>query len=226
MASTDYNFLSTRDGIIKRALRKIGVVNADGTPSANQYTQGSEALNEIVKALQSEDIFIWTLATKEIALTKDTTNYAVSDDPPPVAIESVQLEYPADTYQELELISMRDYLQIEDKARTAPAQVVAFDGKEVPKVYIYPVAEANSLYSIHVTYVAKLKDWDDSSATGDLPVRFQRALTYLLAADLGDEYGVPLQERDAYEKKGMSLLGRAMSSARDRRDITVTKGAY
>jgi hypothetical protein len=226
VTASQYDWSSTRDSIITRALRKIGVLSAGQSASAAQVTQGSEALNEIVKAWQAEDIYIWNIATITQALAINTPVYALTADPPAIALESVQLEYPADTFQELEIISLRDYEKIEDKLAVGAPYLVAYDGKPASSVYVYPAPDADSTYSLTLTIVTKAKDWDATGDVGDLPIRFQRALTYALAADLGDEYGMPVTERDRYENQAMQLLGKATASARDRRDVTVTKGAY
>jgi hypothetical protein len=56
--STD--FIRTRDQIIARALRIIGALGMGDTPPTAAYTEGAEALNAIVKYLQTKGVRLWS----------------------------------------------------------------------------------------------------------------------------------------------------------------------
>ena len=49
--SGSFNYSTTRNDLIAGALRILGVIGESDTPSAEQYTTGSEALNMLAKAL-------------------------------------------------------------------------------------------------------------------------------------------------------------------------------
>ena len=59
--STD--FTVTRNDIVKSALQKVGKVREGGTPTATQYTEGSLALNILVKAYHGLGMPLWAMKT-------------------------------------------------------------------------------------------------------------------------------------------------------------------
>jgi hypothetical protein len=72
--STDWT--RTRDEIIERALRIIGKLGSGQRASAAMTSEGSEALNAMVKSWQSENVFLWT--TEWISTTMATASSEVT----------------------------------------------------------------------------------------------------------------------------------------------------
>lgn len=60
MPSGSTDWTRTRDQIIARALRLVGALSMGDTPSANAITEGAEALNAIVKQLQTKGVRLWS----------------------------------------------------------------------------------------------------------------------------------------------------------------------
>jgi hypothetical protein len=54
------NWTITRNEIVTRSLRIVGAISTENSPTANQLTTGVEALNAMIKAWQTDDIFLWT----------------------------------------------------------------------------------------------------------------------------------------------------------------------
>lgn len=80
--SGSYDFTSTRDQIINRALRIIGVVPQGETATAEQVKETAESLNSMVKSWQNEHIYLWstelvtkTLTASSQVLGTDGKNY-------------------------------------------------------------------------------------------------------------------------------------------------------
>lgn len=71
--SGSYDFTATRDQIINRALRLLGVVSQGDVASAEQIKEGSEALNAMVKFWQTEKIYLWSTEWK-------TKTFSASDE--------------------------------------------------------------------------------------------------------------------------------------------------
>lgn len=69
--STDFN--STRDEIIRRALRIVGATSRGQTPSTSEVTAAAEALNVFVKTLQNQGINLWTWDEITQTLTASST---------------------------------------------------------------------------------------------------------------------------------------------------------
>ena len=60
MGSGSTDWVRTRDQIITRALRLAGAVSMGDTPSSSAITEATEALNAIVKHLQTRGVRLWT----------------------------------------------------------------------------------------------------------------------------------------------------------------------
>lgn len=220
MAATDYDFSSTRNEIIQRAYRIIGVGTDTDSLTANQLTQGVIALNQLVKSLQNKRIYLWTEQGLTQALTATVPSYALSTNPAVYSIEKAFLRI-SNTDIPLEVISWREYQAIPDKSSAGDPTHCTTDGTSL---YVYPVpSQSRTLYYLGLI---KAKDWDTSSGSGDFPVRYQDALTYGLAAHLADEYGVPLTERQYLDGKATQLLFDARNFDTNLSDIETVTGAF
>lgn len=73
--SGSYDFAATRDQIITRALRILGVVAQGQTATDTQISEGSEALNAMVKGWQNDHVYLWSLEwnTQVLASSDEVT---------------------------------------------------------------------------------------------------------------------------------------------------------
>ncbi len=77
--SGSYDFARTRNDIIKRALRKVGVVAQGDSPTAEQLTEATEALEEVVKSLSNKVFPFWLLKWKTKALNTASSEVTGTD---------------------------------------------------------------------------------------------------------------------------------------------------
>lgn len=70
-------FTYNRDQIIKMAYRKLGVINASETPSAQMIQDASDALNLWVKALNATGLHIWTETEATVFLQPGQNTYTL-----------------------------------------------------------------------------------------------------------------------------------------------------
>jgi hypothetical protein len=210
MAATDFDFSQTRLQIVQQAHRIIGALALGESLTTDQGTQGVEALNQIVKGLQAEHIFLWTLKNISQTLSSATASYLLSSDPPVLAVEKAWLRISGNDTP-LEVIGWRDYQDIQTKA-------------QAPSLYVWPVP--TSTLALYYLASTKAKDFDLDASTGDFPVKWLRALTYTLAADLADQYGVPLSERNLLSAKAEDLLTKAKKSDREVSENSFVRGTY
>ncbi len=73
--SVDFN--RTRDQIIAGALRLIEAIAAGETPSAEEVTDATEALNMMVKEWRAQGLHLWATAEATLFLTKGTAKYTL-----------------------------------------------------------------------------------------------------------------------------------------------------
>ena len=77
--SSSFDWTATRDQIANRALRIIGAIDQVGSPSAAQLANACEALNSIVKNLQTQNLGLWARewTTAALAASTELTHNAV-----------------------------------------------------------------------------------------------------------------------------------------------------
>jgi hypothetical protein len=226
MATTDYDFTLTRDELIGQAYRKIGAIPQGATPSAAQITDAAKTLNRIVKTLSNRDVFLWGYETQAIDLVVGTASYALGTNSNVVGVEEAyyrKTETDGTRDTSLARISWLEYQALYDKAVSGEPQEIAFSILD-SKAYLYPVPDIAD--KIFVVSQIRLKDWDTGAGAGDFPIRYYTALVYFLASELGEEYGIPRAESEAYLSKAETEL--VMAKNRDKRtsDACMMKGAF
>lgn len=205
----------TRNNIIASALRKLGIIEAGGSASAEQILDAAEALNIIVKSFDSATWF--KSFSKSISATASITGSSPSTS---LASDVAWVEAATFTVSgidyPLELISSKEYANLAAKGREATHPDFAFVSNDLstPTIYVYPepVATGNVTY----WYRRKIDLFDSSSDVGDFPDQWYRVLILMLTAELSYEYRLPLEERMLLDKRASESLNFAMQDQNTR----------
>lgn len=227
MATTDYDHLSTRNQIVERALRIIGALYPGDTLSAERQDTAVRALNDMVKSWQNEHVFLWTLSNEQTTLTTATSSYAVPTDPAIIGIERAWFNDDSNDDIEIDVISIREYENIPSKSDSGDPVCCAYNARD-SKFYIWPVPSFSSGNKYLKTHcIAKLKDFDSASGTGDFTSQWLDALVFGLASRLAPEYGLPLGERRELRMEAVTFFNRAKLSDSEH-DVSVDfiRGAF
>jgi hypothetical protein len=225
MAATDYDFTATRNQIIEAAYRKIGALGRTQVLSGEQLEAGAFALNEIVKSLENDDLFLWTLRSVDVTCAVSQAVYDSTDmgtDPPVQAIDQATVKDNDDDLP-LKVIPWREYLLIVNKEDTGQPTTISWD-HSTQSFALYPTPDDD--YDITLSAITPLKDWDTAAGAADFPVRFQLALIYKLAHYLGEDEGCAESEITRLEANSQIELGKAKAKTRDRATSECVKGAY
>lgn len=224
MAATDYDFSLTRNQIIETAFSKVGVI-APGDPlPGEQLVQGARALDLVVKELQNEHIFLWTEVFSTLTLSASTAYVEMPTDPPIIGIREGFIRVSAtDDDTPIEQYSWTKYNEIADKDSTGDPVCFAVDWAN-GRVYVWPVQTATRY--LNIIGITRAQDWSDGSSSGEFPARWQKALVYLLAADLSDDYKLPLAERQSLAQTAAICVKRAKQGDREQSDSEVSKGNF
>lgn len=209
MATTDFDFQSTRNSIIQRAFRICGGLTTGETLSAEQITQGNQALNDMVKSWQSDHIFLWSLYPTTMSLSNGTQAYSMPTDPFISAIDKAYMRI-SNVDTPLDVISWRQFSEISNKQNSGEPTCVAVTWDRDTGLYkanYWP--KPNGTYTVFYHGICRLKDWDTATSNGDFQPHWTNALIYGLAADICDEIGVPITERNYITGKSEEYLKRA-----------------
>lgn len=205
-----YDFRMTRDQIITSALRKLGVVEAGGTPTASQTSDAAEALNTIVKSLQNLGVRLWTVEWNTQTVQSGTANYSLD---PILDIQKAFVRRDGTDYP-VQIVTLIQYFDEADKADTGMAQYIAFKPDvSSPEFYVYPTPD-NSTDVLHFLQVRKLYDFDSATDYPDFQSKWMQALVWNLAAELAPEYGVPVELQDRLVARASGYLEQAIRGER------------
>lgn len=86
--SSSFDFTRTRDQLIRRAFRVIGVVKSGETPGAQIVTDAAEALNAMVKRWGKKGLHVWTVTEATLFPQASQARYALSTSSTDHATES------------------------------------------------------------------------------------------------------------------------------------------
>lgn len=125
----------------------------------------------------------------------------------------------------LDIISRNEYMDIGTKYVEGHPQLLMYDTRLVPNLYLYPQADLTD-YQLHYLAVIRLKEFENASSTPDFPQDWYRALVWGLAADLASEYGLSISRMNYLDSKADYFLKRARKEDKEYVNIRILEGAY
>lgn len=203
--SNSYDFSSSRDNIIKGALRILGVISQGQTPDATQTTDAAEALNQIVKAWASEGIPLWIIKKQSVTLSSSVGTYLIG------LGQTVNIARPTRIYQAmlnnttngvdtpLTPLSQEEYQNLSQKTITGtPSQYYYEPLRNTGTLYLWPKPDTTTAanYTVQIVYQSPMADFDAAGDEPDLPQEGIRALKWALASELTFEFGYPSKDRN------------------------------
>lgn len=182
----------SRDQIIRVGYQLAGMVMAGQQPDANQIAMASDLLNMGLKSLQNDGIILRTIDRTTTTLVAGTAQYTTASDTLDIDDRSVYVTTgtgtPA-TDLKLESITRGMYMELSLKSITGqPTQIYVEKGASL-SFFLYPTPDSNW---VSVTYprVRLLRDMDTGTVTPDLPSKYLKYVTYMLASDLALHAGL------------------------------------
>ena len=200
--STDFSV--SRDDIIKRALRIIGVLAQGETPTTNQTTEAAVALNGLVKAWEADGMPLWAIKSFSIPLTAGAATYQIGlsktvNTPKPLkVIQAFNHNVSSNVDVPIRIITRQEYNVLGNKTSTGnPIQVYYEPLNEYGILHVFPVPSTieQTANTIVIYYQRPFEDFDVALDTPDFPQEWYDAITYGLATRLAPEYGLDMSSR-------------------------------
>jgi hypothetical protein len=203
-----------RNTIIDAALRKIEAIAAGQTPSSEDYTNATEALNSIVFAFQTLGMPLWARREYSLTLVNGTSTYTIgtgqtTNTPFPQKLHQViRVDSSSDSQIDVQIMSVYDWNQLPQDSSGSPVNVTyqPFVNYGVLKVWPAPDSNAATNQTLKLVYQRPLEYFNASTDTPDFPQEWQMALIYALAVALAPEWGVPEQRQQALERQANKYL--------------------
>lgn len=211
-----YDFSETRNSIIRRALRLSGQLEEGGEPSGDQMVTGAQALESLVKFLQAEGTQLWSIENRTMPIVANTDTYTLGTDVLVINVATL-----TDTAGELTRLSMvADDIFMSQKNPTMTGRPTLMNvrlSQVTPSFQLYPVPDG--AYTLGYKVIRKLADFDTALGTPDMPQRWYDPLVYSLAANLADEYQLPLDVRAFLAAKAKDMRRIAGQLDQDPQDV-------
>lgn len=200
-------FNLTSDQLVNAALRKIAVVGDGQSPSATQLSNGTQALNAMLKTFQTKGMPLWAISDMTVPLTA-TRVYTLS--PVPLKVIQAMIEDGSSSI-ELNPKTHTDFNRLGNLDSTGQPNSYWYD--TVGTLHIWPTPDSVSIATktVRLVYQRQTTDMVSSADTLDFPAYWQEAVIYGLAHRLSGEYGVPLMDRQDLAKVAEYFLEEALS---------------
>lgn len=218
-------FSVTRDQIISKALRLLGVLEIGATPDADTVSNASMSLNLFIKQMSTDGLKLWKNSELIIPLTANQTTYTLGGSTsdlmydslaPTVAITDKPLKAIQGFYRNkqttpyidipLMLISKQEYNVLGSKFSTGTSNSIFYDPKSLNGIlYVYLTPDLNTSTNMELHLVAQmpLNDINAASDVPDFPNEWMNCLVWNLADQLALEYGVPMNHRQEMSQRAM-----------------------
>ena len=204
MAPT-YDFSITRNQIVRRAFRLAGKLKDNEQMSGDMSIVGAEALESLVKWLQSDNVFLWTLEDRTFTTVASDGEYDLATD-----LLNVSYVYITDSTGQrfnLPLVTDEAWARISFPLNTGRPTIAMVELRAQPTIKLNPLPDG--VYTVGYKATRKMADFDTALGTPETPQRWYDPLCYLLAANLADEYQLPLDKCNYLRQKAESLRATA-----------------
>lgn len=200
----------TRDEMIDRALRILGVLPQGESANSDQVTTASMALNGIVSRFNTLGMALWKRTEANVTLVAGTSSYTVTAalKIPEVYIRVID----SSVTWKLEWKSKYDFLQLPYTTTGVPvAYCLDSTIAEGTTLQIWPIPDSTtaSTYRLRVVYQEEFDGFTASANTLDMPAHWTDAVVFELASVLSPEYSIPLKDRMEIAQRAEKYLQQA-----------------
>jgi len=219
--STTYT--TTRDAIITRALRILGVIAQGESPTATMLTEGGEALNDLVKAWEADGMPLWAIRTYNMPMVAGQAEYVFGPTSPIATDKPLRMQagyyHTAQTNIDIPMVVLTrdEYMRLGNK--TASGQPVQFwynPELTTGTLSVFPVPNATAASAgnyLKLVYQRPFEDMNAATDSPDFPQEWFQAVKFGLAEVLAPEYGLPIDQ-----------YGHLRKVAKDYKDLALSIG--
>ena len=215
-------YSTTRDDIIKRALRLIGVLAQGETPTADQVSEASVALNGLVKAWQADGMPLWAISTLPVTLVAGKSTYTIGtavtndivNDKPLKVMQCWNHNSTSNVDIPMRILTQNEYNRLGNKTSSgSPIQMYYQPNRDNGTLYLFPVPASTDAASqtLRLVYQRPYQDFNASTDAPDFPQEWYDAVTYGLASRLAPEYGIPAADRKTLWQETSVIKQEALS---------------
>lgn len=189
---------------------------AGETPSAEDYSNCSSALNNIVLRFGTLGMPLWKRIEQSITLLPNVKDYTINN---VLQVTQVVLrDITGGTQYELIPKDRYDYNRLPSSTSGFPVHYTFIPGLENGTLTVWPTPDSSSATTktLLVTFQKEFDGFFASGDTPDFPAYWTDALIYELSVSIAPEYGVPLQDRAMLKGEAKAYLDQAQGYGDDK----------
>lgn len=196
--SGTYNFLMSRDDIIKAALRLTTAYGAGDSIPDEDITDCAQAFNIMLKELPIDVTPLWCVQEYTVPMVIGQSSYdlsALTGMRRPLKVLNVFLRSSTNNDVTLELVSRYDYNKLGQKFTPGRPNQCYYDPQlESASLVLYNVPQSNDI-TIHVTLQRQIQDVNLATDNPDFPQEAYNMLKWNLADNIALDYAAPRDVR-------------------------------
>lgn len=214
--SGTYSYQLTRDQILTAAIRKLGVLAEGQSPSAQNLSDASIALNTAIAQLRAIGMPLW--ARKEYTFTPTSATYTIGIGQtlntafPVKLIQSFRTSSGAQIPMEIE--SREDFNILPGSSIGTPLKVNYQPNINYGTLSFWPTPTGNT-DTVTLVYQRPFEYFTASTETLDFPEEWYNAIIYKLAVLLAPEWGIPLPDRQLLISESKLYTEEAMMTGQE-----------
>ena len=205
---------------IEAALRKLNVLAAGATPSSEDYTNGTLALNALLGEYRALGMPIWARNQYTFSLTASTSSYTIGtgqtiNTPYPLRIlQTWRNDTGNSTRIPVEIVPNYNFNLAPSSSGGSPIQLTYQPKVNTGVIQVWPTPDSTAASSstITIVYQRPTEYVSASTDTMDFPEEWYGAIIYGLAVRLAPEWGIPLPDRQMLKKEADEYLQNALSN--------------
>lgn len=207
----------TRNDLIATALRKLGVLAAGQTPSAEDYNNGSVSLNTLVAEFRSKGMPLWARKTYSFTPTAGVGTYEIGIGKtfntayPLHIVQAYRQDGTNTTKIEMQIIPNYNYNLYPTASGGTPIQLNYQPLNNYGRINLWPIPDTTAT-TITIVYQAPFEYFVSGTDTQDFPEEWYNAIIYNLAVLLAPEWGIPLADRQLLGKEAAMHLENALEN--------------
>lgn len=209
----------TRDQIINSALRKLGVVGEGTSANATQLSEGQEALNSTLLELMTFGMPLWKRTELSITLVDDQRSYMIGIGQAtnvafPLKLQEAVMQVAGSNSQiDMQIKARFDFNLLPTNSYGTPVSVSYQPYINYGELLLWPIPDSSvpAGSQVIITYQEPFDVFTTGTETPDFPQEWQNALIYQLALVLSDEYGLPIPDKQWFEKQAEKHIAQALS---------------
>lgn len=215
--SSIYSVQYARDDITTAALRKLGVIAQGQSPSTEDLTNASMALNMLLGMLRAKGMPMWARANYIFVTVPGQSIYNIGTGQPfntPYPLKMLQI-YRVDssgTCIDMDIEADYNFNQLPNNSSGIPIKMTYQPQVNIGTMKLWPTPDTTSSTSTFtIVYQRPFQYFISSTDTMDFPEEWYLPLVYKLAVLLAPEWGVPLADRNMLVQEAEGYLAEVLS---------------